>query len=170
MLAEKGYTCIDSDFGPPCTGEMPLSSQGLMNCLSEGMFSLLIKNVISSYLFQELKVNLRLSGSPFPPVIFARGFASLIAQTYISSNPAHGLFLISPPLSNALLFPAVLRTPLPEFDYELNFPIAVMARSAEMVQLRKYGRLGRDESVDLVELEDNNAFLKIERWLDELGI
>ncbi|OAX44770.1 hypothetical protein K503DRAFT_861062 [Rhizopogon vinicolor AM-OR11-026] len=158
MLAEKGYTCIDSDFGPPANGdgEMPLSSQSLLDHLSE-----------------ELKLNLRLSGSPFPPVIFARGFASLIAQTYVSSNPAHGLFLISPPLSNASLFPSVLPTHLGEFDYEFNFPVAVMARPAEMVHLRKSCRLGQDESVDLVELdnlEGRDALLRIEQWLDELGI
>jgi hypothetical protein len=116
---------------------------------------------------------LHLSGSPFPPVIFARGFTSLIAQTYVSSNPASGLFLISPPLSNASCFPSILPTPLEEFDYEFNFPLAVMARPAELAQLRKYSRLGQDEYVDLVELdnlEGRDAFLKIEQWLDELGI
>lgn len=48
-----------------------------------------------------------------------------------------------------------------------------MARSAEMVQLRNYSRLGRDESVELVGLDDlegPDAFLRIEQWLDELGI
>ncbi|KAG1757410.1 hypothetical protein EDB19DRAFT_1657328 [Suillus lakei] len=156
MLAEKGHTCIEVDFGPPSEGEGCSSSQNLMDRLSE-----------------ELKVNLRLSGSPFPPVIFAQGFASLIAQTYISSHPAQGLFLISPPLSNASLFPSVLPTPLGEFDYELKFPVAVMARPVEIVQLRKYSRLGQDEFVDLIELdnvEGRDAFLKIEQWLDELGI
>jgi hypothetical protein len=116
---------------------------------------------------------LHLSGSPFPPVIFARGFASLIAQTYVSSNPASGLFLISPPLSNASCFPGILPTPLGEFDYELNFPLAIMARPAELTQLRKYSRLCQDEYVDLVELdnlEGRDAFLRIEQWLDELGI
>jgi len=124
-------------------------------------------------LSEELKVNLRLSGSPFPPVIFAQGFASLVAQTYISSNPAYGLFLISPPVSNGSLFPSVLSTPLPEFNYEFQFPVAVMARPAEMAQLRKYSRLGQDEHVDLFELDDlegSDAFLRIEQWLDELGI
>ncbi|KAG0709023.1 hypothetical protein DFH29DRAFT_1075384 [Suillus ampliporus] len=156
MLAEKGHTCIEVDFGPPSEGEKPSSSQNIMDSLSE-----------------ELKVNLRLSGSPFPPVIFARGFASLVAQTYISSHPAQGLFLISPPLSNASLFPSVLPIPLREFDYELKFPVAVMARPAEMAQLRKYSRLGQDEFVDLIELdnlEGHDAFLEIEQWLDILGI
>ncbi|KAG2146584.1 uncharacterized protein EDB93DRAFT_1069408, partial [Suillus bovinus] len=156
MLAEKGHTCIEVDFGPPGESEKCSSSQNLMDRLSE-----------------ELKVNLGLSGSPFPPVIFARGIASLIAQTYISSYPAQGLFMISPPLSNASLFPSVLPSPLEEFDYELKFPVAVMARPAEMNQLRKYSRLGQNELVDLIErvdLEGQDAFMKIEQWLDELGI
>lgn len=46
MLAEEGYTCIDSDFGPPCEDEMPLSSQSLMDRLSEGMLSLLTRGVL----------------------------------------------------------------------------------------------------------------------------
>ncbi|KAG1755126.1 uncharacterized protein EDB91DRAFT_1097432 [Suillus paluster] len=160
MLAEKGYTCIEVDFGPPGEGEKSSGSQNLMDSLSGGMFVLLIQRVLLHII-------------PFPPVIFARGFASLITQTYISSHPAQGIFLISPPLSNATLFPSVLPTPLGEFDYELKFPVAVMARPAEMVQLRKYSRLGQDEFVDLIELdnlEGRDAFLRIEQWLDELGI
>ncbi|KAG1826122.1 uncharacterized protein BJ212DRAFT_1260035 [Suillus subaureus] len=152
MLAEKGHTCIEVDFGPP--GESEKSAYYILSA-------------------SELKVNLHLSGSAFPPVIFARGFASLIAQTYVSSHPAQGLFLISPPLSNASLFPSVLPTPLGEFDYELEFPVAVMARPTEMDQLRKYSRLGQNELVDLIErdnLEGHDAFMRIEQWLDELGI
>ncbi|KAG1773167.1 hypothetical protein EDD22DRAFT_767739 [Suillus occidentalis] len=151
MLAEKGHTCIEVDFGLP--GE------------SENAYYILSAS--------ELKINLRLSGSPFPPVIFARGFASLIAQTYISSHPAQGLFLISPPLSNASLFPNVLPTPLGEFDYEPKFPVAVMARPADMDLLRKYSRLGQNDLVDLIQcdnLEGRDAFMRIEQWLDELGI
>lgn len=156
MLAEKGHTCIEVDFGLPGESDKCSSSQNLVDRLSE-----------------ELKSNLRLSGSPFPPVIFARGFASLIAQTYISSHPAQGLFLISPPLSNASLFPNVLPTPLGEFDYEPKFPVAVMARPADMDLLRKYSRLGQDDLVDLIQcdnLEGRDAFTRIEQWLDELGI
>lgn len=158
MLSEKGHTCIEVDFGPSGENdsEQCSNSENIVDRLSE-----------------ELKVNLRLSGSAFPPVIFARGFASLVTQTYISSNPAQGLFLISPPLSNASLFPGVLPTPLGEFDYELKFPIAVMARPAEMDQLRKYNRLGQNELVDLIEcenLEGRDAFMRIEQWLDQLGI
>ena len=174
MLVEKGHTCIEGDFGPPSEGEIFSSSQNLMDRLSEGMLFLFVQGSLVLILStSELKVNLRLSGSPFPPVIFARGFASLIAQTYVSSNPAQGLFLISPPLSNTSLFPGVLPTPLGEFDYELTFPVAVMARPAEMVQLRRHSRLAQDRFVDLIELsnlEGRDAFLRIEQWLDELGI
>jgi hypothetical protein len=46
MLAEKGYTCIESDFGPPSEGGIASSSQILMDRLSEGMLSLSIQGVL----------------------------------------------------------------------------------------------------------------------------
>jgi hypothetical protein len=104
-------------------------------------------------------------------VIFARSSASLIAQTYISSNPASGLFLISPPPSNSVS-KIILPTPLKEYDFEPKFPMAVMASRQEM-ELYKESRLGRDPGVDKIEVENvegQEAFVAIEQWLDELGI
>lgn len=38
MLAEKGHTCIEVDFGLPGESEKRSSSQNLVDRLSEGMF------------------------------------------------------------------------------------------------------------------------------------
>jgi hypothetical protein len=38
MLAEKGHTCIEVDFGLPGESEKCSNSQNLMDRLSEGMF------------------------------------------------------------------------------------------------------------------------------------
>lgn len=121
----------------------------------------------------ELKAKLQTLGYPFPPVVFASDFASLIAQTYVSSYPAQGLFLVSPPLSNASLYPDVLPTPLPEFNYELQFPVAVMATRDYMSTVKAQSRFTRSAWVDLVEvenLEGDRAIKEVGRWVDELGI
>lgn len=121
----------------------------------------------------ELRAKLRILGYSFPPVVFASGFASLIAQAYISSHPAQGLFLVSPPLSNASLYPGSLPTPLSEFNYELQFPVAVMATPDYMATARTSSRFTRSTWVDLIEVENlqsMQAIKEVERWVDELGI
>lgn len=108
----------------------------------------------------------------FPPVIFARSSACLIAQTYISSNPATALFLISPPPTNDNT-KGRLPTRLKEFDFEPKFPIAVMASPTEMNVLTRESRLAKDEGVDKFTVENTegqDAFVRAETWLDELGI
>jgi hypothetical protein len=121
----------------------------------------------------ELSAKLQILGYPFPPVVFASDFASLIAQAYISSYPAQGLFLVSPPLSNASLYPDILPTPLSEFNYELHFPVAVMATPDYMPMVKTQSRFTRSTWVDLIEvenLEGNQAIKEVERWVDELGV
>ncbi|KIJ68284.1 hypothetical protein HYDPIDRAFT_24578 [Hydnomerulius pinastri MD-312] len=155
FFTAKGFTCIESNF------ERPLEP------------SISTPEDLMEHYSNELKANLRMSSSPFPPVIFASGFASLIAQTYISSNPAQGLFLISPPPSNASLYPGTLPTPLTEFNFELKFPLALMARAKEMVVIKAQSRFSESQWVDLIEVEDlagEQALEKVEQWLDELGI
>ncbi|KAH7883732.1 hypothetical protein F5I97DRAFT_1814327 [Phlebopus sp. FC_14] len=154
-LLEKGFTCIETDFEHPRTQSSVSTSKDLMERLSN-----------------ELKTNLLSSDLPFPPVIFANGFASFVAQTYISSNPAQGLFLISPP-SDANPHPNILPTPLPKFNYELKFPMALMALPEEMVVLKARSRFTTSDWVDVIEvdnLEGEQALAKIEQWLDELGV
>ena len=129
-------------------------------------------NFLPYSIISELSSVIRLATIPFPPVIFARGFASLIAQFYISSNPASGLFLISPPSSNSAS-KGLLPTPLKEFDFEPKFPISIMATRKDMDVLRTESRLGGDLGVDKIEvenLEGQEALMAIENWLDELGI
>ncbi|KAF8844067.1 hypothetical protein BDN67DRAFT_1000573 [Paxillus ammoniavirescens] len=155
FLAERGFTCIETNFTRPLGSGMTTSEELMKHCSDA------------------LRKNLWMSGAPFPPVIFASGFASLIAQTYISSNPAQGLFLISPPPSNASLYPDILPTPLAEFTYEPQFPLAVMAQPEDMATLRTQSRFSQSVWVDLIEAEDlegKQALEKIEQWLDELGI
>lgn len=110
---------------------------------------------------------------PFPPIIFARSLSCLIAQTYISSHPASGLFLISPPISNASVSKALLPSKLPEFNFEAKFPIAVMETERKMRLFRAQHRFGNDPGIDMVlvpDLEDIHVLKAIEEWLDLVGV
>ncbi|TFK41014.1 hypothetical protein BDQ12DRAFT_418811 [Crucibulum laeve] len=152
MLAEKGFTCVQTDLKIP-------------------------DSVLSTEMMQkfeaELKSAINYSMIPFPPVIFARSKACLIAQTYISSHPATGLVLISPPASNADIDERWLPARLPEFDFEPQFPIAVLGTSQETKALQKAHRLCQAQNVDVITVDNvdgKQMFAKIEEWLDELGI
>ncbi|EIW54678.1 uncharacterized protein TRAVEDRAFT_130448 [Trametes versicolor FP-101664 SS1] len=154
--AERGYTCLEIDLGKP---EGAATSEALMSKYES-----------------ELASHIRLLAIPFAPVIVSRAGGTLIAQTYISSHPATGLLLISPPSSNAAAPPSLLPTPLPEFDFEARFPCAVMCTEAETAQLAEGNRLWQDPAVDKIVVQDEAAIVgqdgvvKIEQWLDDLGI
>jgi hypothetical protein len=132
------------------------------------------------YLLLELRSMFRLSTIPFPPVIFARASGCLIGQTYVSSNPASGLVLISPPGNNVELQGVmgqdnlpILPTQLSEFDFEPHFPIAVLAKPGQMRALAEFNRLVRAPEVDKLtvdDLEGQQALNAIDNWLDQLGI
>ncbi|RDX51672.1 hypothetical protein OH76DRAFT_1435096 [Lentinus brumalis] len=158
-FAERGYTCLEIDLGHP---ESVQSSEALMK-----------------HYESELASHIRLLAIPFAPVIVARAGGTLIAQTYISSYPASALLLISPPPSNASLSAASapsLPTPLPEFNFEPRFPCAVMCTESEQPTLERENRLWKDPNVDKIVVPDERAvagqegLVKIEMWLDELGI
>lgn len=106
----------------------------------------------------------------------ARSSACLIAQTYTSSHPATGLVLISPPASNdELLQGSKLSTRLKEFDFEPAFPIAILGTQDEIRHLKQANRLCQKKyaTVDVIQLSDldgQEAFVKLDSWLDELGI
>ncbi|KZP12019.1 hypothetical protein FIBSPDRAFT_670129, partial [Athelia psychrophila] len=155
MFPEKGFTCIQTDLTMP--ESPPADSAALMH-----------------HFETQLRSDIRLAMSAFPPVIFARASACLIAQAYISSNPASGLFLVSPPPTNAAVSErGLLPTPLEEFDFEPRFPIAVMAPPAEMDVLARDSRLAADAGVDRLavhSVDGQEAFAAAETWLDELGI
>ncbi|KAK0208591.1 hypothetical protein DFS33DRAFT_1380100 [Desarmillaria ectypa] len=155
FFLEKGFTCIEVDISPPD----PFPSQNSAN--------------LTNYFEAELRSTMRLSMIPFPPVFFARHAASLIVQTYISSNPASAIVLFSPPASNAEVSQALLPTPLEEFNFEPHFPIAIVSDPAEMERLRAKNRLVQSPSVETIvtsDVDGSEAFNCIERWFDTLGI
>ncbi|TFK52772.1 hypothetical protein OE88DRAFT_1711671 [Heliocybe sulcata] len=153
MFAEKGYTCLEIDLAKP---ESATTSEALMH-----------------HFEQELRSHVRLAAIPFAPVIVSRSTGSLIAQTYISSNPARGLIMINPPANNDSVPEMLLPTPLEEFNYEPKFPIAVLGRKAELDAWRKGSRLGQDDRVDIFEVGDTegqDALYRMEVWMDEIGV
>ncbi|KDR85152.1 hypothetical protein GALMADRAFT_233808 [Galerina marginata CBS 339.88] len=154
ILALKGFTCIQSDL------KIPKSSMEDSEKMMEDYEA-------------ELLSTIRLAAIPFPPVIVARQAACLIAQTYISSNPASGLVLISPPISNAALKGTQLPTDLDEFNYEPRFPIVVIGTPEEITRLREGNRICQSENVEVISVKDLNeqqTLMKIDQWLDKLGI
>ena len=133
----------------------------------------LISWKVETNLPKELVSTIRHSTIPFPPVVFSRASACLIAQTYISSHPASGMVLISPPASNEDLDTAKLPTPLVEFNYEPKFPIAVIATPRHAQRLRESNRICQSGDVDIItvqDLDDGQVFVEVKNWLDKLGI
>ncbi|KAF7339732.1 hypothetical protein MSAN_02188700 [Mycena sanguinolenta] len=155
ILSMKGFTCVHCDLSPPT---VPLSDS----------------NELMQHFVADLVANLRLSWqSPFPPVLFARSAAALIAQKYISSYSVTAMMLMGDiPSTNADVPKNLLPTPLAEFNFEPTFPIALLTTPREMDRLRTTNRLAQAD-VDLLtaeELGSQEALLKIEGWLDDLGI
>lgn len=126
-------------------------------------------------------------GAPFPPVLLARGLATLAAQTYASSHPLSALQLLDPPLSTSAAqssHPALLTgAPLAEYDFEPRFPVRVVWSAEEMERQRKEGipwyeahRIEHlleeeaEESLDRVELRDaeKDGPEEMRRWLEEV--
>ncbi|KAJ7462698.1 hypothetical protein B0H11DRAFT_2053882 [Mycena galericulata] len=151
----KGFTCLHCDLSLPAEPSVRIDSVKIMSHFVSTLEGHLIHIA-------------------FPPVIFARSSASLIAQAYISFNPATAMILTGNiPGTNADLPESLLPTPLEEFNFEPKFPIALVITPREMRRLRKTNRLAQDPAVDLITTEDLaslDAFSKIEGWLDDLGI
>lgn len=113
--------------------------------------------------------------TPFAPVFIARATACLVTQKYVSSYPASGLILISPPVSNADLVHEKLPTNLDEFIYEPKFPIAIMDTPERLNKLKVGNRLCKEPNhfVDIIpidKLEGQPLFSAVEKWLDQLGV
>ncbi|KAF9535868.1 hypothetical protein CPB83DRAFT_901530 [Crepidotus variabilis] len=158
MLAEKGFTCIETNLARP----LELSSHNDSRRMMEHYES----DLVSQF---------RLTSIPFPPVILARSSACLIAQTYISSHPASAMILINPPASNKeLQTEGKLPNDLEEFTYEPHFPIAVITGSERQAnRLREISRICQSDNVDLIVVEglkEGKVLNEIELWLDQLGI
>ncbi|KZT66237.1 hypothetical protein DAEQUDRAFT_474470 [Daedalea quercina L-15889] len=162
MFTTRGFTCLEIDLA---TSKDTCTSAALME-----------------HFRAELSSHIRLSMIPFAPVVIARGSGALIAQTYISSHPAFGLLLISPPVCNTNLNSssnaqgrALLPTALPEFDFEPKFPCAILCTQQEATVLTE-NRLWKDGNVSKIITRDEHAldgqegFVKVGQWLDEVGV
>ncbi|SPO39622.1 uncharacterized protein PSFLO_05103 [Pseudozyma flocculosa] len=127
-------------------------------------------------------------GSPFPPVLVAKGLAAIIAQAYVSSHPLSALQLVDPPLNNALLakqHPHLLPSPLDEFKFHTQFPLRVVWSQQELQRHKDQGipwyeihRIEHlreeeaDESLDrFVFADEDHAVSDTLTWLeDEVGV
>ncbi|TFK30598.1 hypothetical protein FA15DRAFT_751618 [Coprinopsis marcescibilis] len=157
MLAEKGFTSLQVDLTAHPDAKHRTPSDKIQ------AFS------------EELRSVVRLSGSPFPPVIVARSASCLISQQYIESYPAKAMALISPPNTNADLERTKLGEPFDEFTYEPKFPIAVIDTKERVTELKAKNRLCKDpsSSVDIITVsktEGQPLLNALELWLDDMGI
>lgn len=123
----------------------------------------------------DLRSTVQYSMTPFAPVFISQSTACLVTQKYISSYPASGLILISPPTSNADLVEDKLPTKVDEFIYEPKFPIAIIDTADRIEKLKATNRLCKDPSpfVDIIPVESTDGqplFSAVDKWLDELGV
>ncbi|KZT32092.1 hypothetical protein SISSUDRAFT_994402 [Sistotremastrum suecicum HHB10207 ss-3] len=125
-------------------------------------------------IYPELGSQIRLADAPWPPVLFARSAGSLIAQTYISSNPSTGLCLISPPFSNADVQNVRMTTRV-DYTFEPKFPIAILDETERLAKLQAHHRLLQFNSPWVSALPVNTLGGQemvniLERWLDDIGV
>jgi len=156
MFAERGYMTMEVDIGLP--DSKASTSEALLKHFED-----------------ELSSHIRLAGIPFAPIIFARSAGgALIAQTYASSNPASGLILIAPsPSTSSDESQEILPTQLQEFDYEPRFPLLVIDIPAREKMQKDENRLLQDGGADfevVEDLEGQDALMKMEKWMDEVGV
>ncbi|KAL0950983.1 hypothetical protein HGRIS_007730 [Hohenbuehelia grisea] len=151
-IAKTGFTCLACDL--PMPEEPTGDSKALMR-----------------HFEHQLVDSLARSGEVmFPPVIVARSAAALVAQTFISSHRASGMFLISPPTSNAAV--KLLPSPLEEFNYEMKFPIGIIGTAREIDTMRRHRFQDDQGYVDTYGLEEHGRLDVLESlnsWLDERG-
>ncbi|BGP24527.1 hypothetical protein JCM10295v2_003445 [Rhodotorula toruloides] len=119
------------------------------------------------------------AASPFPPLLFAASGSSLLAEQYVSSHPLSGLCLVDPvnPSSAHELLPRFFPKPLNDFNYEPEFPIAVMESAEQEIGkehrlVRVFGpQKGEDEEDALVRRlsgeRDAADWQKVMDWMDE---
>ncbi|KAG8946904.1 hypothetical protein FRC04_011331 [Tulasnella sp. 424] len=151
MLAEHGYTGVEVDLEVP--SPRPATSESLLHVFSK-----------------ELASQIRLSGQMFKPCIISHGAGgSMIAQTYIESNNASGLVMISPAVDTHEAF-HLLPSPLKDFTYEPNFPILVVDTPERIELHEQRNRLVKEGLVDLAmvpQLIEKNVFNAVAKWLDD---
>ncbi|KIO28480.1 hypothetical protein M407DRAFT_22370 [Tulasnella calospora MUT 4182] len=151
MLAEHGYTGVEIDLEVP--GPRPAIPNKLLNIFAK-----------------ELASQIRLSGQMFKPCIISHGVgSSLIAQTYIESNNASGLVMISPAVDTHEAL-HLLPAPMKEFTYEPNFPILIVDTPERIELHEQRNRLVKDGLVDMAivpQLVEKNVFSAVAKWLDD---
>jgi hypothetical protein len=120
---------------------------------------------------------------PFAPIIIAAESSTLLSQSYISSHPASGLVLISPPHSATIATSFKSdNEPLPELTYEPHFPVLVVASDTQATEVQQQNRLVRDyanrgvgrggKGVSFETAPDvysEQSRMAIERWMDRCG-
>ncbi|GAA5981658.1 hypothetical protein JCM10908_004553 [Rhodotorula pacifica] len=124
------------------------------------------------------------TSSPFPPLMFAAGSTTLLAETYVSSHPLSALCLVAPvpaPIAHKR-DPALYPTELDDFDYEPGFPIAILHEAGLQTGQSSPHRLIRDftneedpEDEDglvrrLVGKRDEQGWQRVMDWMDENGL
>lgn len=131
--------------------------------------------------FVELKSLLVESSAAFPPLLISSSLSTLLAETYVSSNPLSGLLLHTPPTPTLFAslptrLPDLFKTRLTPFDYEPRFSIAVMhddtltgveGGEGQGKQVEK-GRLEQG-FVDAVEGDGDGDVTVLKGGLDEKG-
>ncbi|KAN0062861.1 hypothetical protein ACQY0O_004682 [Thecaphora frezii] len=172
-LSQHGFRCLLLDLDP----DVDLSTLGH----SSTLLSLLRSHMVST-------LRSHPEGTPFPPVLVAKGLAAIVAQAYVSSHPLTALQLVDPPLSNRHLtkqYPHLLPTELDEFRFHTKFPCRVVWSQEEMERQRRNGtpwydvhRIEHEREQEADESLDrfvfNNQRDEVEdtrRWLeDEVGL
>ena len=117
--------------------------------------------------------------SPFPPLLCAYGLSTLLAEQYVSSHPLTGLLLVDPPLTLSAarrLAPSLKLDDVADFDYEPNFPLAILTSRLRAKELEAH-RLRREYSDEVNLLVTNSddvfsedAFNRVRDWMDSNGL
>ena len=164
MLNEKGFITLVLDITVSCAS----TPTEMLHRYTQG--ELIRLQGLPCYAltrpFIELRSQVKYAMNPFAPVFIARSKSCLVTQNYISSYPASGLFLVSPPLPTE---------GCEEFTYEPEFPIAIMDTPERIEEQKKTNRLCKEGNpyVDIIpveELEGQPLLNAVDNWLDELGV
>lgn len=116
------------------------------------------------------------TGTPFPPLLISSSLSTLLAQTYVSSHPLSALLLHSPtaPTSAHEVHPSILPTPIPEFDFEPNFPVAIMREAGQQVGgtrlERDFGDELDGEVRNVTGGKGKDGWKSVLEWMDENGL
>ncbi|TIC74740.1 hypothetical protein E3Q00_01622 [Wallemia mellicola] len=121
----------------------------------------------------DVQQRIRLAAIPFPPVLFAKGLGTLVAETHISDFPVSGVVLINPPLIEDEKSPneSALPSPVEPFNYEAFPRIGIMDKLANVEKLEKHRLANSDADLILYngDYGEQQSLYEVERWLDDKG-